>query len=383
MHGLSLICGALLSIAVVLNAMATWCGRKFIRKAPLPPSQTTPPVTLLVPVCGLEGDDFTHFKAFANLQWPQYEVIFAVLDPADPAIAVLRQISSSAQCKVSIQIAGSATGANLKIRNLLNAWPLATHDWIVFCDADVVAEPDLLHGLMNPMLRELKEGELPVGLVHSLYRTTEDLTLAASWESIWINCDFWTQGLLGDRLKGTDFAFGATMAMHRQTLQEIGGLQAVADYLADDYQIGNRISRTGRRLVFNQQVVTLKSHQQNWGDTWRHLLRWSRTIRVCQPGGYAGSILTNVTLFAVVIPFIGGMSLLPWSGIALLFRLTFANQCRNWILGTTGWWSRWWLIPIKDLAQALLWALSFSNGPVFWRGKQYRLQSNGTLRLVN
>ncbi len=384
--------GCLLFFSIFLNGLATWRAWSFIkrRSAPQKSLLSKPPVTLLIPVCGVEGTEgerVEHFLRFSQLDWPQYQVIFTVLKDSDPAVPLLQQILSSPTCTVNLQMGGIATGANPKVRNLLNALPLVRHEWIVICDADVKPEPSFLEGLMAPFLESDAsyssriEQDSHVGLVHSLYRCLEDTTLASSWEHVWVNCDFWAQGLLGDWLRGTNFAFGATMAFHRNTLEQIGGLESIQDYLADDYQLGNRVAKLGKDLIFNREFVTLQSTPQSWSETWQHLLRWSRTIRVCQPGGFATSIVTNITLFAFLALFVDRTLFLPWSMGAFILRVWWANQCRNWITGRQGLWNRCWLIPFKDLAQAVLWVLAFWNGPVEWRGVRYKLGSDGKLRI--
>jgi len=411
---LNLLIGLFLFAAVVLNGMAVWRAWCFIknRSRVISEASTTrgdprhsihpenfrdgflakagnidwqPPVTLMVPVCGIEADGVAHFSQFCRLNWPQYQAIFTVLDAMDPALPMLQQIQPFSGCEVKLQVGGPATCANLKIRNLLNAFPSVRYEWIVICDADVQPDPDFLENLMAPFHPTIcsdpgkEKGDREVGLVHSLYRRMEDPTMASSWENVWINCDFWVQGLLGEWLRGSDFAFGAAMAIQRKTLEQIGGLEAICDYLADDYQLGHRVAALKKSLVFNPKFVTLQTNSQTWSETWKHLTRWSRTIRVCRPLGYAGSIITNIPLFALLGLFVDPAIFLPWSGLAILLRVAWANQCRNWILNCDGLWRRWWLVLFKDMAQVALWVLAFRNAPIEWRGVRYRLRENGKL----
>jgi len=372
---ISLLLGLVLLASLVLNFLATWRGWLFVhRVARVAPQGFQPPVTLMIPVCGVEGEGLAHFQRFCALDWPRYQLLFTLLDPADPALPLLRQLRSNDHCTIDIQVGGSSTGFNLKVRNLLNAWPSVRHDWIVICDADVRAESDLLQGLMSPFHAGNPN---EVGLTHSLYRCMENPTLAAAWENIWINCDFWVQGLLGDWLKGTDFAFGAAMAVSRDTLKSIGGFEAFENHLADDYQLGNRVAKLGKKLIFNPRVVTLQGGPSTWGQVWKHLMRWSRTIRVCQPGGYAGSILMNLTFWSIVALFFAPHLRVVALGCIVL-RLMMAGLCEGWIRGRTS-GSTFWLVPFKDLAQFALWLLAFRNGPIEWRGALYQLKSDGTL----
>jgi ceramide glucosyltransferase len=383
---LKLIAGLLLVISAVLNALALWRGLKFTscsrRKVGDrgPAGDGLPPVTILVPVCGLEPDAEAHFRRFLDLDWPAYQVVFTVLDPADPCIPVLREIESAGDSsrEVNVNVGGLADGQNLKIRNLLNAWPLVRHEWLVLCDADVVADPGLLRRLLTPLL----SGE-NVGMTHSLYCCRDESTLSTSLENVWINCDYWTQGLFGAWVKGVDFAFGATMAFSKSMLARIGGFEAVKDHLADDFQLGNRVARLGMEVRFADGFVTLRGAPQGFMDVWKHLLRWSRTVRVCNPGGFAGSLILNLTslaIFALLLDF----RLFIFSALAAIgCRILFANAARNLALGVSGLWKRFWLIPCKDVLQFMLWVLAFRNGEVVWRGSNFRVLPDGTLQRVN
>ena len=132
-------------------------------------------------------------------------------------------------------------------------------------------------------------------------------------------------------------------------------------------------------MVFNSNFVTLQAKAQTWCETWCHLMRWSRTIRVSQPSGYAGSIVMNVMLMALLGFWIDFSAFFFWSSLALILRVIMAHQCRNWILEKRGFWNRWWLILFKDLAQIALWLLAFRNSTVEWRGIRYALNSDGKL----
>ncbi|MEI4920759.1 glycosyltransferase, partial [Klebsiella pneumoniae] len=82
-------------------------------------------------------------------------------------------------------------------------------------------------------------------------------------------------------LKPLDFALGAVMATRKRKLEEIGGFAALANCLADDYQLGKRIAGLGLRIVIAPVVVDCWSEPMGWKAVWKHQLRWARTIRVC------------------------------------------------------------------------------------------------------
>ena len=225
------------------------------------------------------------------------------------------------------------------------------------------------------------------------------------WEAIAINADFWSQVLQCRSIKPLDFALGAVMATTRQQLEAIGGFNALVDFLADDYQLGNRIAKRGGRVVLSPVVVECWDSPKNWSEVWRHQLRWARTIRACQPLPYFFSILGNATLWPLlwVIAAIATasetsgtttvsgatvsvvVSLHPLSQ-ALLFALVIwlarvltAMRQESRLTCSHSHWAFFWLVPIKDLLNVALWALAVLGKTVEWRGQRYRVQRGGRL----
>jgi ceramide glucosyltransferase len=247
---------------------------------------------------------------------------------------------------------------------------------LVISDADVRVAPDFLVNIVAP----LREAE--VGLVNCLYRLANSTTLAMRWEAVATNADFWSQVLQARSLKPLDFALGAVMATRRRRLEEIGGFQALADCLADDYQLGRRIARRGYRIALSPVVAECWSGTLGWAAVWKHQLRWARTIRVCQPGPYFLSILSNPTLWPLLF-----MAANP-TGPVLLFglgcwlvRVAAALDLQGRMEGSPP-IGYGWLVLLKDGLQAVIWALAFTGNRIEWRGEKLRLRRDGTLARV-
>ena len=200
------------------------------------------------------------------------------------------------------------------------------------------------------------------------------------WEAIAINADFWSSVLQSRSLKSIDFALGAVMATRRHHLQEIGGLAALADCLADDYQLGNRIARHGYSIAICPVVAECWSAPMGWAAVWKHQLRWARTIRVCQPVPYFFSLLNNATfwplLWLVIRP---ALPALACALACFLLRVVMGLNLQHRLTRTPPPYAFGWLVPIKDLLQAAIWLLAFTGDRVEWRGEQMRLRRDGTL----
>ena len=204
------------------------------------------------------------------------------------------------------------------------------------------------------------------------------------WEAVAINADFWSQVLQAASLKPLDFALGAVMLVRREALREIGGFAALADCLADDYQLGHRIAKSGHRIALCPVVVECWEAPMNWRDVWRHQLRWARTIRVCRPLPYFFSILANATLWPLLWLVASLVSSTPLyaaftAAACLLIRICLAQNLQRRLMPERGPVSPWWFVPVKDLLQAALWLGAFTGNTVEWRGQKMRLRRDGTL----
>jgi ceramide glucosyltransferase len=272
------------------------------------------------------------------------------------------------------------TGANLKVCKLAELERLARHDLVVVSDADVRVPPDFLANVVAPL-------ESPaVGLVNCFYCLANATTLAMRWEALAANADFWSQVLQARSLKPLDFALGAVMTVRRACLREIGGFEALADVLADDYQLGNRIARRGHVIALCPVVVECWSGPMGWAAAWKHQLRWARTIRVCQPTPYFFSILSNPTLWPLVWAAACPSRLaLCFLAACLLARLAMASDLQRRLAAHPQredggrYWGDGWMASIKDLLQVAIWLLAFTGNRIEWRGQRMRLRPDGTM----
>jgi len=203
-------------------------------------------------------------------------------------------------------------------------------------------------------------------------------------EAVAINSDFWSMVLQSKTLKPLDFALGAVMLTRRTALQQIGGFRALADCLADDYQLGNRIVKKGHGIALSSVVVECWDSPANWKQVWNHQLRWARTIRVSQPAPYFFSILSNATLWPVLwlmFSLIMTRTLcVPLTAIFfLLVRMALARDLQRRFTPGRELVSPSWLVPVKDLMQVAVWAGAFMGNTIEWRGRRMRLRPDGTL----
>ena len=367
------------SLALLSLALLLWqwlAARRFPLHRRRQDNAFAPAVTLLKSLKGADASTESCLRSWFTQEYGgEMQILFGVASADDPACEIVRALIKEYPSRnAQLIVCAAPLGANAKASKLAELEALARHEVVVISDADVRAPADLLANAVAPLR------EAGVGLVSCFYRLANPSTLAMQWEAIAINADFWSQVLQSQSLKPLDFALGAVMVTRRKQLGEIGGFKALADCLADDYQLGNRIARMGHRIALCPVVVECWDPPMTWRGVWKHQLRWARTIRVCQPLPYFFSILSNPTLWPLL-----WLALAPAKGSLTMFA---AALCVRSLAALDLQWQLTrslrhlpflWLAPIKDLLQAAVWLCAFTGNRIAWRGRQFRLRRDGTL----
>ena len=371
---------AILPFIVILPPLADgvislFCASSFFNRE-RETAGVTPPVTILKPVKGMDAESFENFASFCHQDYPDFQIIFCLASPDDPAIPVIERLRLTfPDTAIELVVDGRIYGPNYKVCNLINAWPLTRHDIIVICDSDIRVGKDFLREVTVPF------ADPGVGLVTSLYRSSAIHGAAAAIEAMGFTAEMVPNVMVALKLEGLSFALGASMAVRREALERIGGLAALADYLADDYQLGNKVHGAGWRLALSDYFVESVMHRESLGNILSRQLRWARTMRVSRPGGYFGSGLTQpfpAALLALIVSGFDGYGL----GAALLLYLI---RCSIALLFSRRYlrdniFPRWlWLLPVRDMLAFCTWALAFTGQKVRWRGHLFRLLPGGRI----
>jgi ceramide glucosyltransferase len=223
-----------------------------------------------------------------------------------------------------------------------------------------------------------------VGLVTALYRGRAHGALPSRLEALGIATDFQAGVLLSKMIEGgLHYGLGSTLAISREALDKIGGLAPLVDYLADDYELGARVSRAGYRVALSGEVVETAIPAYGWGGFVDHQLRWERTVRDARPWGYAGLIFTHGLGWALLNVLASGLSPVSlWLlGLSFFLRLALAMMVGAQVLGDRQVLPNLWLLPLRDLIAMGVWAAGFAGNTIDWRGEQFLLK-NGKLQRV-
>jgi len=339
-----------------------------------------PGVTVLKPLKDLDVDLYDNLSTFCRQDYPEFQIVFGVADPSDPAIRVVRRLQTEyPETRIDLVINPRVYGTNYKVSNLHNMYPAAQYDHLVIADSDIRVPTDYLRRIIAPL------SDPQVGCVTCLYRAVNTGGLPTLVESLFINTDFAPMVLVARVIEKPRYAFGATMALRRSTLDEIGGFLPLANYLADDYYLGHRIAARGYRLALSDLVVDTVLAVGTWQRLVDHQLRWARTYRNCRPGGYFTSILTHGTLWATLNLLYqhGSAPAAVLSVVVYGTRIVLAKHIAERYIKASVTWSEALLIPAKDLFVSAVWVLCFLGDTVRWSGHDFRVLKNGQMARVS
>lgn len=343
------------------------------RASPAQRDGALPGVSVLKPVRGCDREFYSCIRSHADQDYPEHELLFAVQDSEDPAVAEIRRLAAEfPHLRIEVFVTTEDHGPNAKVNGLERLRREARHDLLFVSDSDIRVGRDYLRRVSRPL------ADPEVGLVTCSYRGVPAPGLPSRLEALWISTDFQPSVLVA-RLLGIQFALGATMAFRRQDLDRIGGFAPLAAYLADDYWLGRKIHELGRKVVLSDYVVETVLAADGWRESWRHRLRWGRTLRVCRPAGYAGALITFALPPAAVVA-AWKPELWPLASAAVLLRLVAGLWVGLGRLEDSLPIRYFFLIPLADLLSCLVWAASLFGRRVVWRGVPLHLDADGKLR---
>lgn len=333
------------------------------------PAEDSLAVSVLKPIHGLHGGFDEALKSHATQQYSKFELLLGYSDPQDSALPEIQRIIAEHPTVDIRAIHCPQSAPNRKVGVLIELANAARYPLLIVNDADIAVPQNYLQDIAVSL------GDPSIGLVTCIYRAEGD-SWPSRWEALGVVTDFAPSTLVAPFVGVSEFALGSTLAFRRADLDRIGGFAAVADYLADDYQLGCKLHALGLGNVISTVVVRTRLHGQTWGEVWRHQLRWARTIRISRKGGYMGLPVTFATAWAIAAAAAG----LWWAAIALMaIRLA---------MGITGGWlvlrSRdvlklWYLIPLRDLYGVAVWIVAFRGHAVEWGGEILNLDRQGRI----
>ncbi len=306
------------------------------------------PVTFLKPLHGPEPRLFARLASFCQQRYAAPIQVICGTDRADdPSIEVVRRLASAfPEKEINLKIDSREHGSNRKISNLINMHALARHDVVIVADSDIQVGPNYLAHVIGALQQP------GVGAVTCLYHGLAGAGLASRLSSLAINTRFLPEVVVALSLRLAQPCFGSTIAMRRQTLNQIDGFARFSEILAEDYAIGDAVRNQGYEVAIPTISVG----------------------HICF--GFAGSIITHPLPLASIALCLGASDSVLLASVALGCRVLLCLSVER-AFGLE--WQHYWLIPVQDFVSFGVYVASFFGRTVNWRGHRYRVMPDGSL----
>ncbi len=384
--------GRILQVVAILGCASSsiyyllclWSAGRFLRGrdagAGANPTNPLPPVSILKPLKGADPDIYQSFRSHCLQDYPEYEIIFGVSDPADPAVASVEQLQREFPNRsIRLMVCPNKIGANVKVSNLEQMVQMARYGHLIVNDSDIRVERDYLQRVIAPLADE------QVCMVTCLYRGVPAPTLGSRLEALGIGADFSAGVLVAQQLEGgLRFGLGSTLAFRRRDLDRIGGFKSIVDFLADDYELGRRIAALGLKVVLSDAIVETHLPAYDVRGFLAHQMRWARGVRDARFGGYIGLVTTFGLMWALLNLIVAHAAPWSWAVLAAVvsLRTTVALTVGKLVLQDERLFGQLWLLPARDLIGVLVWIASFAGHTVVWRGDRFQLKNGRLIQIA-
>jgi ceramide glucosyltransferase len=337
-----------------------------------------PPVSILKPLHGSGADLHENLASFCRQDYPEYQIVFGVRDRHDPSIEIVKQlIEEFPTLDIQLVVNPRIVGTNSKICNLANASIVAKYDLLLLADSDVRVGPDYLRAIVRPLR------DPGVGVVTCIYRSLTRGPVA-TLEALGTATEFHAGVIVSTYLEGIKFAMGQTILIRDCVLQKIGGFEAIADYLADDFQLGYLPARAGYKVELSTYIVEHVLDHSTLAACFQRQSRWTLCVRVSRLWGYLGLIFTYGIVTSLLFLLVTGGSILGWGFLFLVWGCRFVMA---WLVGVkilddpaARQWL--WLVPARDILGFLLWCYCFVGDTVEWSDRRLKITREGKLVLL-
>lgn len=363
-----ILCGA--TLPLIYYAGAVYCAWDFFRRRDELSTGSLPGVSLLKPMRGLERETWENLASFCRQDYPQYEILFGFDDERDAAIPIVEKLMADFPgVRTRILVGSETRGSNNKVNKLCRLAREANHDLLVVTDSDTRVAPDYLGRIAKPFHNPR------VAAATSLYRGIAAPNVWSEFEVLHLSTDFLPSAVVASKL-GVRFTLGATMAVRRQSLAEIGGFEALADMAAEDHELGSRLAARGYQVVLVDAPIKTECSSASFREFFQHQVRWAVVTRDSKPWGHLGFIFAQGLPWALAAAAVAPSRAIAAGFVAayLILRLAVAFAVGAWGLRDSLAKKRWWLFPLGDALGFLVWFSSLIKHRVYWRGVAYEVR---------
>ncbi len=333
-----------------------------------------PPVSILKPVNGIDGNLRENLLSFVNQDYPEFEIIVGIQSAGDPALGVVQQLKAEfPEKKIQIVVSGYKLGYNPKVNNLYGMMRYTNYDCMVISDSNVIVDSDYLKSNMSYFEDER------VGLVTNLIRGIGGENLGAVFENLHLNSFIFGNVSLVSLL-GKQITVGKSMFFRKSQLDSLGGISELRNYLAEDYLMGRMYKRNGYRVIVSPNIVSSTNHTWTFRKFLNRHTRWGQLRWHLNKSAYFLELLSNFSFWALVYATVAGFSLGSFVTLLLFWTVKITGDAfMNATLATGIGFKECLLSPVKDILIALAWPIPLFHSSTKWRGNRVKISRDTLL----
>lgn len=333
-------------------------------REPEPAPGTLSGVSILKPIKGAEAGLAENLTSFYRLDYPEYEIVFSFASRSDPAVEIARRTADAhPEVPTTFVFDSREPGANPKVSRLMAAAQRARYALLLVSDADVRVRPDFLRRTVAEI------GDPDVGLVSNPFRGIGTGSFGSRLEALHFNSFVFGGTAAVSRVCRRPCVVGKSILIRRSALDWIGGFEAVKDFLAEDYLLGDLVRKAGFRVVLSRYIVDARTSGRTVRQFLDRQVRWARMRRKLGGIAFVSELLASpvpagAVLLATRFALAGALLIAAKAAIdaVLLARLGLPVRGRDLIA-----------IAVKDiLFFGVFWA-AIASTTTRWRGKSVSL----------
>lgn len=368
-QALALASGALVATNLLSILIA---GKRLKPTGAAPPEiEERPPVSIVIPVRGIENFSTETLERAFRLTWPDYELLFCVAHAGDPIVPLIEAAAAAhPHVAARILVGDDRISANPKLNNCVKGWQAARHDWVILADSNVLMPPDYIRHLMGGWRSDS-------GLVCSTPLGSRPDGFWAEVECMFLNTQQARWQYAGEAL-GLGFAQGKSMLWYKPMLDANGGIQALNAEIAEDAASTKLVSRLGLKVHLVSSPFEQPLGRRTGQEVWSRQCRWSRLRRVTFPAFFSPEILLGAVpplLLALAAVLLGDAPVLP----AVLLVLAGLYLPEAALALAKGWRLSLWSVPammVRDAMMPAIWLRAWIGGAIDWRGNTMTIGTN-------
>ena len=373
-----MIAAGLLALALVslLVALVQACSLRRHLKTKVRTAGVLPPISILKPLCGVDDGLAWNLRSFADLDYPEYEVLLGVRDVRDPAYAVACRAALTWPGRFRVVVQRGVPGLNPKVNQLITLEAAARHSIVVISDSNVRVRAWYLREIAALL-------EDPgVGLVTHPVVGVGERTLGAMLDNMQLTSGVAAGVVAAKRLAGRDIVVGKSMAMRRVDVHALGGFARLKDVLAEDFVTGLLVrDQLGKLVALAGTPVLNVVRDQSVARCFKRYLRWSVMQRRAVGNVlYVSQAFLHPLLFAAaavaldraLAPALAGVVL---AKVAIDEWAARGPRKRGFRAGVL-------LSPAKDLVALAAFLGGLCTDRICWRGNHFRVLAGTVLEAI-